>query len=189
MKLGVREWILLGLLAAIPLGSWWFVFRPRNTEITKAKMDIKAKQAKLEQMNRAVEAKEALKSDIDAYNQAIEFFQSRLPQEKEMDQVLREVWHLAQVNNLSAKSVRTLKRSRGVTVVDPTGPYAEQPVVLELEGDFNAGLYSFLLDLEMRPRITRIHQMDIERLKNGSEGQIRVAMVMSVFFERNAGSE
>ena len=74
-------------------------------------------------------------------------------------------------------------------VVDPTGPYAEQPVVLELEGDFNTGLYSFLLDLEMRPRITRIHQMDIERLKNGSEGQIRVTMVMSVFFERNAGNE
>ena len=76
-----------------------------------------------------------------------------------------------------------------MSVVDPIGPYAEQPIALELEGGFKDGLYSFLLDLERTPRITRIHQLDIDQLPNASEGQVRVAVVMSIFFERGTGKE
>ena len=32
MKFGLREMIFVGLLMLIPVGAWWFVFRPQNTE-------------------------------------------------------------------------------------------------------------------------------------------------------------
>ena len=189
MKFTARECVFLAVLVAIPLGAWWFVFRPRAAEISRVRQEIQAKRDRLAEMSEATEAMTALESDIDQYNEAIAFLQSKLPQEKEMDEVLREVWRLAQTHRLSAKSIRTLSRTSPVTAVNAIGPYAEQPIALELEGGFREGLYSFLLDLERTPRITRIHQLDIEPLPKGTEGQVRVAMVMSVFFERGTGKD
>jgi len=184
MKFTVREAILLGLLVAIPIGSWWLVLRPRNEQIEQARQDIDQKRSRLLKMSRADEAIDALNDDIAQYNEAIEFFRSKLPQEKEMDQVLREVWRLAQTHQLSTKSIRTLRQSGAVSTVAPTGPYAEQPIALELEGRFTEGLYPFLLDLENMPRIARIHRMKIAQLSDADDGQVSVQMIMSVFFER-----
>ncbi|NQU75892.1 MAG: type 4a pilus biogenesis protein PilO [Planctomycetes bacterium] len=185
MKFGLREILFLLLLVAIPVGSWWFVFRPRNAQITEARKQIQTKQVKLQAIRRATSTMDSLKADIDEYNKAIEFFQSKLPQEKEIDKVLGEVWKLAQTSNLVTKGIRTLKRGGTVTLTDSAGPYAEQPIELELEGDFNEGLYSFLLALEKKPRITRIHAMNLEKRKIPDEGQVNAKIVMSIFFERN----
>lgn len=189
MKFGVREALFLLLLVAIPVGSWWFVFQPRNAQIAQAKKQIQAKRMKLKALNRATATMESLKTDIDQYNQAIAFFQSKLPPEKEMDKVLKEVWKLAQDNDLDPKSFNTIKHRGTVMLTDPSGPYAEQPISLELEGDFNNGLYSFLLDLESKARITRIHKLDVKKLRDGGEGQVHAEMVMSIFFERNSHEE
>ncbi|NLF30155.1 MAG: type 4a pilus biogenesis protein PilO [Planctomycetes bacterium] len=184
MKFTVREAILLSLLVAIPMGSWWFVFRPRKAQIEEARHEIDQKRSRLLEMSRADEAIASLNDDIAQYNEAIEFFRSKLPQEKEIDQILREVWRLAQTHQLSTKSIRTVRTSGALSTVDPAGPYAEQPVALELEGRFTEGLYPFLLDLENMPRISRIHKMKVERLSGTDNGQVGVQMVMSVFFER-----
>ena len=184
MKFTIREAILLSLLVAIPLGSWWFVFRPRSAQIEQARHEIEQMRSRLLEMSRADEAIATLNDDIAQYNEAIKFFRSKLPQEKEIDEILREVWRLAQMHRLSTKSIRTVRHSGAVSTVDPTGPYAEQPIALELEGRFTEGLYPFLLDLENMPRISRIHKMKVERLSNTDDGQVVAQMVMSVFFER-----
>ena len=189
MRFGMREALFLLLLAAIPVAAWWFVFRPRNLQIAQASEQIQAKRLKLQALNRATATIDGLKADIEEYNKAIEFFRGKLPSEKEKDQVLREVWGLAQACNLTAKSVRTEKRSGSVTLTEAGGPYAEQPVSLELDGDFNAGLYSFLLALEKRPRITRVHQLQVEKLKSADEGQVHATLVMSIFFEHGGQKE
>jgi type IV pilus assembly protein PilO len=191
MRFGMREILFLLLLVAIPVGAWWFVFHPRNIQIAQAKEQIQAKRLKLQALNRATATIDSLKSDIQEYNRAIDFFQSKLPAEKEMDKVLREVWELAQACNLTAKSVRTEKRQGPVMLSDTAGPYAEQPVCLELDGDFNSGLYSFLLALEKKARITRIHTMTVEKnsAKDDGEGLVHATLVMSIFFERNGQKE
>jgi len=160
MKFTTRECVFLAVLIAIPLVAWWCVFRPRNAQIDKVRREIQAKRERLYEMSKASEAMDTLEDDIEQYNRAIAFFRSKLPQEKEMDEVLRDVWRLTQTHRLAAKSIRTLTRSGPVSVVDPLGPYAEQPIALELEGGFREGLYSFLLDLERTARITRIHQLE-----------------------------
>ncbi|MFW6155331.1 MAG: type 4a pilus biogenesis protein PilO [Planctomycetota bacterium] len=184
MRFTIREAILLGLLVAVPTGSWWFLFRPRNAQIEQARREIDRKRSRLLEMNRADDAIDTLNDNITQYNEAIDFFRSKLPQEKEMDEILREVWRLAQMHQLSTKSIRTLRQSGAISTVDPTGPYAEQPIALKLEGRFTEGLYPFLLDLENMPRIARIHKMKVGQLSNADDGQVSVEMVMSVFFER-----
>jgi len=189
MKIGLREVLFLMLLVAIPLGSWWFVFHPRDLQIRADSQQVQALRVKLRDLQRATATLESLQSDIDQTQKAIDFFQSKLPPEKEMDKVLSEVSKLAEASSLTIKSFRTLKRSGPVMLTDPGGPYAEQPIALELEGNFNYGLYSFLLSLEKLPRITRVHQMKIEKLAKGLEGDVHAKLVMSIFFERNGRKE
>ncbi|MCD4699094.1 MAG: type 4a pilus biogenesis protein PilO [Phycisphaerae bacterium] len=185
MKFGIRESVFLIILTVIPVGAWWFVFHPadiRNGEMMK---QIDTRQKKLQSLNRATATIGNLKGEIASLEEAIKFFRSKLPSEKEIDKVLQEVWRLAEANKLTTKSIRTLKTAaRSVTLADPDGPYAEQPISMQLEGSF-AGFYGFLLAMESQPRIMRIQQMDIEKDNKRGEGYIRVDCTVSVFFERS----
>jgi len=162
MKIGIREIVFVVLLAAIPIGAWWFVFRPANARDAEMLKQIKVKQQKLRELNRATATIGDLKVEINSLKEAIDFFRTKLPTEKEMDQVLKGVLLLA----------------------DPAGPYAEQPISIELEGPFE-GFYGFLLALETQPRIMRIQQMNVKKMIKKGEGYIHAKCIASVFFERS----
>jgi Tfp pilus assembly protein PilO len=183
MKFGLREVIFFVLLAAIPVGSWWFVFRPGNRRNAEMMVQIQSRQAKLQALNKATASLGDLKAEIASLDKAVTFFRSKLPSEKEIDKVLQEVWQLAEQNNLTTKSIRTLKTTDDSMVADPTGPYAEQPISMQLEGPF-AGYYGFLLALENQPRIMRIQQMTLEKHPTGAQGTVKADCTVSIFFER-----
>jgi Tfp pilus assembly protein PilO len=183
MKFGLREFVFLLLLAAIPLGAWWLVFRPGNRRNAEMMTQIQTRQAKLQALNKATASIGDLQAEIASLDKAITFFRSKLPSEKEIDKVLQEVWQLAEQNNLTTKSIRTLKASEDSNVADPNGPFAEQPISMQLEGPF-AGYYGFLLALENQPRIMRIQQMTLEKPPGGAQGTIKADCTVSIFFER-----
>ena len=81
-----------------------------------------------------------LPSEIEKLRKAISFFEGKLPEEKEMDKVLREVWQIAEKNGLTTKSVRSLKPVAG-------NDYSEQPIRMVITGGFG-GYYNFLRDVE-----------------------------------------
>ena len=185
MKLGIREIVFVVVLTAIPVGAWWFVFRPADTRDDEMIKQIETRQQKLQSLNRATATIGDLKVEVSSLKEAIKFFRSKLPGEKEIDKVLQEVWRLAEVNKMTTKSIRTLKSTSSVvTLTNPSGPYAEQPISLELEGTFT-GFYGFLLALETQPRIMRIQQMNIKKIPAKGEGYIQVDCTISVFFERS----
>ncbi len=182
MKFGLREIVFVLILAAIPVGAWRFVFRPHNARNTKMRRDIDAKQEKLKVLNRAVGTIGSLRKEIGALKQAVAFFESKLPSEKEIDKVLQEVWRLAEANKLATKSIRTLEDNKSsFTTAD--SPHREQPIAMQLEGNF-MGLYAFLQALENQPRITRIRSMKLTTPKAFRKGHVRVEFTMSVFFEK-----
>jgi Tfp pilus assembly protein PilO len=184
MKFSIREIILVALTVTIPVGAWWTVYRPNNARNSAMAKEIEARQNKLRELNRVTGTIGDLKMEIASLEKAIQFFRSRLPTEKEIDKVLQEVWQLAESNNLSTKSIRTLDRQGPAILTDASGPYAEQPLSMKLEGPFT-GFYGFLLALEARPRIVRLQSMDIEKLPQAKEGSIRADCKLSVFFERS----
>ena len=184
MRFGIREIVFILLLGAIPLAAWWFAFRPGNARNAEMMRQIEARQAKLRELNKARATIGDLESEIKSLQGAIEFFRSKLPSQKEMDKVLQEVWQLAEANHLTTKSIRTLKPGQSTTLTDPNGPYAEQPISIQLESSF-MGFYGFLLALERQPRIMRILDVDIRELSPARPGRVAVNCLVCVFFERS----
>lgn len=182
MKVGLRECLVLGVLVAIPLCAWWLVFRPHNRRDNEMRKQLEAKQARLQALNRATGTIGNLRREIGSLHKGIKFFQSKLPSEKEIDKVLREVWNLAEANHLTTKSIRTQKRAGPSRYAAPGHSAHEQPIEMRLEGDF-MGFYAFLQALENQPRIMRIHKMELEKKTDGPQGLVQASFVVSVFFE------
>ena len=96
-----------------------------------------------------------------------------------MDKILKEVWQMAEANSLTTRTVKTQKSERGPS-------YSEQPITMTLAGDFT-GFYSFLLQLEKLPRITRLTQMKLEKI-NERDGEMTAQLTLSIFFEPDQAS-
>lgn len=185
MRFGLREIIFIVLLMVLPVGAWWFVFRPQNALNAEMRTQIEVRQAKLRQLNQAIGSIGSLRTQIDKLTEAIDYFQSKLPNEKEMDKILQDIWRLAQDNHLHTDSIRTLDRSSSGGFVAEGGSQGEQPIIVRLTGDFR-GFYSFLLALENQPRIMRIRKMIVESKKDGPAGCIEADFEMSIFFEQDS---
>ena len=189
MKIGLREIVFAAMLLGIPVGAWWFVFRPGNVHHAELREQIEAKQEKLRELNALIGSVGDLEEEIATMEKSIEAFQSKLPAKKEIDKVLHETWRLAEQNKLVTKSIRTSTATAKVSsLYAAAGSHAIQPVILQLEGQFE-GFYRFLQALEQQPRIMRIGLMNIRKAETGPEGSIQVSFQMSVFFEPDETSE
>jgi type IV pilus assembly protein PilO len=171
----MREMLFILLLLAMPVASFLFVFQPRGAQMAEARREIASKQSKLNQLELATRNIEDLGREIDRLTEAIAVFEQKLPAEREVEVILREVAELAAKHNLTLKAIRTDK-----TV--PAANYIEQPLKLNIEGEFD-GYYSFLLAIEKLPRITAVRRMVLKKLDEKSDAQMQAEMVLSIFCE------
>jgi type IV pilus assembly protein PilO len=179
MKFGIRELVLVSAMVALLVCSYFFVFAKSSKKRDDLKVEIAAKRTALSNLNQATAGIDDLGKKIEELQRAITFFESKLPQEREVDKILKEVWQMAEANSLQTKTVKTLKSERGPN-------YSEQPIQMSLAGDFT-GFYAFLLQLEKLPRITRVSNMKLEKI-NDRDGEMTAQMTLSVFFEPDTGS-
>lgn len=174
MRFGFREMIfvvaMLGLLGC----SYFLVFQKANLKREALQADVNTKLQSLANLRQATAGIEDMGRKIDDLQQAIDFFESKLPQEKEVDKILKEVWQMAEANSLQTKTVKTLRAERAAG-------YSEQPIQMTLSGDFN-GFYAFLLQLEKLPRITRVTVMDLKKIEQ-HDGEMTANVTLSIFFE------
>jgi type IV pilus assembly protein PilO len=183
MRLGIREIIFFIVLLAVPAASFVYVFKPRGDEIQEAKNEIEVKQARLDKL-------EAMTSQIDDIGLAIERgresirdVELKLPSRQMVEDILDGVWQLAKGNSLEVKSIKTEPEV-------PAAAYMELPLRMVLEGQFD-GFYQFLLELENLPRITRLHQLQIDRISASSNphyegmrpGSMKAEFTLSIYFE------
>src|SRR5687768_12324064 len=173
MKIGFREIIFLSIMGALLVVAYLW-FRKSDDKRVAILVDIRKDQAALTNLRTATAGIEDLGKKLDELQQAITFFESKLPAEKEMDKILKEVWQMAEANNLQTKKVQTMRSERNSN-------FSEQPIQLSLSGDFN-GYYSFLLQLEKLPRLTRITDMKLEKISD-RDGEMTAQMTLNIFFE------
>jgi type IV pilus assembly protein PilO len=178
MKFGVRELILVSAMIALLVCSYLFVFAKANQKRERMKSDIAMWKKELVNLDQKTAGIDNIGRKIEELQQAIAFFEQKLPQEREVDQILKEVWQMAESNSLQTKTVKTLKTERGPN-------YSEQPIQMNLAGDFD-GFYAFLLKLEKLPRITRITNMKLEKM-NDRDGAMLAQLTLSIFFEPDTG--
>jgi Tfp pilus assembly protein PilO len=179
MKFGIREIIFVLVMLALLGSTNYFVFSKSNQRKAERMGDIRTKQTALTNLQAATSGISDLNRKIDELQKAITFFESKLPQEKEVDKILKEVWQMAEANSLTTKTIKTMKSDRGPN-------YSEQPIQLSLSGDFK-GFYAFLLQLEKLPRITRVTQMNLSKITD-HDGEMEAQITLSIFFEPDTGA-
>ena len=208
MRIGLREIIFFVLLLCIPLSAWLAVFKPNNAKADETGEEIQKMQHNLTQKNLAAKSIATLEKDIASLEEAMNYFKSKLPSQRQMPTILKEISNLVTANKLKLVSIRPANKSSNneVKFAPTDGAYAEQTIEVRVEGDF-MDFYLFLQALESLPRITRVQKLEVEgsklndikaaqkALSEGEEirskqipiGHVIVNFKMSIFFERSAG--
>ena len=180
MKFGIREIIFVMLMLGVLGSANFLVFKKNSADRAAKQAEITQKQQQLGSLQEATAGIPDLTKKTEELQQAINFFESKLPQEKEIDTILKEVWQMAEANSLQTKTIKTLRSERGPN-------YREQPIQMSLSGDFN-GFYAFLLQLEKLARITRVTQMNLQKIDE-HDGQMQAQMTLSIFFDPAANAQ
>ncbi|MHC5061231.1 MAG: type IV pilus inner membrane component PilO [Planctomycetota bacterium] len=174
MTSGLRKAVFFILLAGLACVAYVYMIKPANESLVQEKGNVEKKLAKLQELERATATAEDLNAQLKKMEQAIEYFESKLPPTSQTHTVLENVTVIAQKRGLIPKTIRALKRTRN-------RGYVEQPLKMELHGDFKS-YYSFLLDLEKLERITKIRELSLKK-KLKHEGQIEATFIISIFFQ------
>jgi len=174
MTSGLRKAVFFILLLGMAVVGYQYMIKPANRHLADAKARVETKLAKLTEFEKTTAAAEDLTKQLEQLQEAVKFFESKLPPTSEIYKVLEQVTVIAQKQGLKPKTIRTLEKK------DNSG-YIEQPLKMELEGNFNS-FYSFLLELEKLPRITKIRELQLNK-QTENEGQIVADFVVSIFFQ------
>lgn len=174
MKLGIRELVLLTVMVGLLGATWWFGLKKGNERATALRIETAAKQAQLVELREATADVEDLSRRIEDLQKAIDFFEGKLPREKEVEKILRDVWEAAERNRLEIRSFEPMTPERG-------SHYGDQPIKLQLAGDFE-GFYSYMLEIESLKRITRVTKMELTKMQE-QNGSMEAELVLNIFFE------
>lgn len=178
MTSNFRKLVFFILLLGLAGFGYQYMIKPANKHLAETKVRLDTKLAQLAKFEKVAAAAEDLTKQLEQLQDAIEFFESKLPPKSQIHEVLEQVTLIAQEQGLNPKTIRTQNEK------DNSG-YIEQPLKMELEGDFSS-FYSFLLELEQLPRIMKIRELDLEK-KSRNEGEIAADFIVSIFFQNKAG--
>ena len=177
MKFGLRELLFFGLLAAIPVGSWLWIFKPANENWVEHRNKYTEQQTKLQELTKALEKIDNLNEEVEKLAEAVQFFENKLPKQHEIHKVLEDVTKIADSQNLETRLFKTEKTK-------PFSVYNEQPIQMELFGNFES-FYQFLLELEQMPRITKISDMEIKKDQDVL-GAMTVKFTLSIYYDNKS---
>jgi type IV pilus assembly protein PilO len=173
-----RKVVFFVLILGVAVVGYRYMIKPANAHLAEVKSRVDTKFAQLAKFQQATAAAEDLTKQLVQLEEAVGFFESRLPPKSQIHEVLEQVTVIAQKEGLEPKTIRTLKEK------DNNG-YIEQPLKMELVGNFSS-FYSFLLELENLPRIMKIRELKLEKQKT-DEGQIGADFIVSIFFQNKVG--
>jgi len=174
----IRKAIFFVLLLTLAYLAYAFMIKPANKDLADQREKVQQDLKVLNEIQQAQTTARDLSKQLAQMGEAINFFESKLPPHSQIHQVLQDVTLIAQKQGLSTKSIKTMARK------DNNG-YIEQPLQMELYGSFNS-YYSFLLELEKLPRITKVRELKLRRDPK-NDGAATANCVMSIFFQNKAG--
>jgi len=178
MTSGLRKVVFFVLLLGVAYLAYQYMIKPANRHLAEQKAQVRTKRAKLAEFEEASAAAAGLNKQLEQLQEAIKFFESKLPPTNEIDKVLQDVTVIGEKQGVKRKAIVRLKEK------DNSG-YIEQPLKMELVGNFSS-FYSFLLELEKLPRIMKIRELELNKQAE-NEGQIEADFIVSIFFQNKTG--
>lgn len=174
MKSNLRKLIFFIVVIGVALVAYQYMIKPANESLAKAKSNLRKNLDTLQKIEQETAAAKDISQQLEQLQEAMKFFESKLPPTSEIDTVLKNVTVIAQKQGLRSKVIKTLKQK------DNSG-YIEQPLEMQLVGNFNS-FYSFLLELEKLPRIMKVRELKLDK-KQQMEGEVTADIVVSIFFQ------
>lgn len=184
MNVKARQAILTAVLLGVPASSYFLVFQPQNKAIRRDTREIEMRKEKLSQLQAVTAQAPDLARATEEIKQSISQIEARMPSSKELDNVLRDVATIA-----TKCGLRVPKFNRVENVL-AAGSAMEQQLDVEIAGEFG-GFYSFLLEIEKLPRITRLTDMKLERVPNldkEKDGMLRAHFKLSIYYQKAVGT-
>lgn len=177
MTSGLRQAVFFVLLIGVAAVGYRYMVKPANQRLAAAKQRVEGKRAKLAEFEQATAKTDDLNKQLEQLQEAVRFFESKLPPTSEVHKILEQVTVIAQKQGLKPKTIRTLQQKNN-------SGYVEQPLNMKLVGNFTS-FYSFLLEMEKLPRIMKLRELKLEKA-NDAEGQVGAEFIVSIFFQNNA---
>lgn len=168
-----RKKVFFVLLVGMTFIAYRYIIKPANVRVAEQQKRVFEKQQKLSELEKATVAADDLNSQLDQLSEALNFFESRLPDKSEIHKVLEQVTVTAREQGLKPKTIRALPAKENNSCI-------EQPLKMELEGSFDS-FYSFLLEIEKLPRIMKMRHLDLTKAE--PEGHIKIDTIVSIFFQ------
>lgn len=180
MLTGFRGIVLLAAVVGMPVASYLLVFRPQNAQIERAKADVEYTKSLLDKLREETSRNADLEKAIEEIRKNVAAAEQRLPTDKEIADVVRQVSDLAIQAGLEPPAMKSAKPMQAAL-------YMEQPLEMSLKGDFRS-FFLFLANVEKLPRITRVTDFKVARDdKSGAEpGSIvndKVDFTLSIYFQ------
>ena len=197
MHIGLREAIFFLALLGIPVSVWFFVFQPNNADAEAIRDEIHKKERKLELVNRASATIDDLRQQIQSLEKAMVYFRTKLPNERQIPDVLKDISELVETHGLRQGAIRPARKA--LELLPPGSPYSEMSFEVEVAGNY-MDFYGFLQAIEALPRITRIQSLVVrglglnevqkaeEEMLEGAEepemlpGEVKGKFVMTIFY-------
>lgn len=174
MRFGIRELLYLSVLVGVMVGAYFVVLSPMDEKIEAFKTDTAAKQATLTKLNEAKSTYPDFDAEIKRLEEARAAFERKLPNRREVEVILGQIWEIAKEEQLKVKSIVP---DRSIDAAE----YDELPIKVEILGDFD-GYYAFIKRIEELPRITKMPKITIKKINNDTDGVVRTELRLSIFF-------
>src|SRR3954468_24173495 len=128
--------ILIALVLAMPVASYFLVFRPQNIAIKNVKEEVDHREAMLQKLEEETAHNTDLKKANEDIQNSVKLIEARLPSSKEVDGVVRQFSVLPMERKVNSPAMKTRKPVQ-------TSLYMEQPIEIEVTGNF-LGFFTFL---------------------------------------------
>ena len=149
-------------MVMIIFGFYSFVYKGRSADIAEARKNRDSKDAELQEALAIAQQLDQLERDIRDLRYRLRESSKRLPQEKEIPDLLRRITTLG--NNTNMDFVYFKPQS-----VNPKGFYNEVPIQLNVRGTYH-NLGRFMAEVGKMERIVNTSRVQIQPL-SGKEGE------------------
>lgn len=177
MSFGVRELVLLAVLVAMPMASFFLVFKPQNEAIASARAEVDHRENLLQRHREETARTHNIREENERLEAEIGSLEDMLPSNKELSGVIREVSNIAVRSGLAAPDMETSDPI-------PAALYWEQPLKMKTVGEF-LDFAQFVRSLENMPRLTRIPDLKVSR--RNADDPLEIEFTLSIYFMREEG--
>jgi type IV pilus assembly protein PilO len=178
MRLNKYALLFLMAISAGAAGMCGLVSAQAQQQRAVILAQIAAKEAAIAQMREATAGMDDVQAKVAEVSRAVTQVESRLAPEHGLDQIVKDIWQMAESDSLHTQAIQPLN-------IVHRGNCAEQPVELKLTGDFR-GFYAFMLQLEKMPRLVRVTHMELQRLPD-QNGAMLARVTIAIFYQPETG--